>query len=115
MGSRKKSSETGEGVLYAPPLDATLESKEAYMCHIATLEAERRILDGTASPSILVHYLKLASTHQQQINEKTENEIRLLEAKAAAVNAESREGEDYDRVMAALGRCSPSAEVDGFN
>lgn len=115
MGKKKQFTELNEGVLTAPPIIETPEQREAYMCHIATMEAERRILDGSASPSILVHYLKLASTHQQQINRKTESEITLIESKAKAVDAESHEAEDYDRVIAAIQRCSPQNEVDGFN
>lgn len=46
--------------------------------------AEKQLLDGTASPSVITHYLKLASGRERLEREKLERENEVLRAKAEA-------------------------------
>lgn len=52
--------------------------------------AEKKLLDGTASNQLIVHYLKLASTREQLEKAKIEKEIAQLEAKTNAIQSTAR-------------------------
>lgn len=80
----------------------TPEERENQLCAEAIDLAERKILDGTASPSIIVHFLKLASTKQQLEVEKLKSETEFLKAKAEAVQANQRSEELYAEAIAAM-------------
>ena len=75
----------------------TPEEQENRLIAEATDLAERKILDGTASPQIVVHYLKLGTA-----NEKLQEENRLLKAKTANLESQKRSEEFYQKVLAAM-------------
>ena len=52
--------------------------------------AEKQLLDGTASPSVLTHYLKLGTSREQLEQERLRRENVVLEAKAEAYASNAR-------------------------
>lgn len=81
----------------------TPEAKENEMIALATKEAERRLRDGTASPQIIVHYLKLGSTRTELEREKLKAENKLLQAKTEALESAQRIEELYENAIGAFG------------
>ncbi|MBQ8237916.1 MAG: hypothetical protein IJZ39_07210 [Oscillospiraceae bacterium] len=78
------------------------ESEEQQMINLAVKVAKQRMLDGTASSQIIVHYLKLATENTQLEREKLRSENKLLDAKAEAIQSQKRDEELYQEVLDAL-------------
>lgn len=93
-----------------PPAQ-TPEARENQLIAAAVNLAEKQLLDGTASPSVITHFLKLASTKDQLEQEKLRRETELLRAKADAVQSNQRSEELYAEAIAAMRRYS-GAEND---
>lgn len=74
----------------------TIEARENQLISLAVDEAEKRIRDGRASDSLIVHYLKLGTRKAQLEREKLENENELLRAKTEAIES-SKESEKLYR------------------
>lgn len=70
----------------APAL--TPEARENQLIAAAIDLAEEKILDGTASSTIIVHYLKLGSTKAKLENEKLKEENKLLRAKTEVIESQ---------------------------
>lgn len=90
----------------------TDEAREQQLIAMAINEAERRIMDGTASSQILCHYLKLGSTREKQELKLKEKELELMEAKTAAIKAEQTNAEMYENAIAAMIRYSGHQDED---
>lgn len=88
------------------PPAMTPEARENQLIALATDLAEQQLIDGTASPSVITHFLKLASTRQQLELEKMRSETELLRAKADAVQSNQRSEELYAEAIAAMRRYS---------
>lgn len=67
------------------PAAKTMEDRENQMISLAVDLAEQQLMQGTASPSVIVHYLKLGSTREQLEKAKIEKETAMLNAKANAL------------------------------
>lgn len=80
----------------------TSEARENQLMALATDLAEQQLRDGTASPSVITHFLKLASTKQQLEIEKLKSETEFLKAKAEAVQSNQRSEELYSEAIAAM-------------
>lgn len=80
----------------------TLEARENQLMALATDLAEKQMREGTASPSVITHFLKLASTKQQLEIEKLKSETEFLKAKAEAVQSNQRSEELYSEAIAAM-------------
>jgi|SRR5690606_2842462 len=63
----------------------TPEAREQQLVSLAVDLAERQLRDGTASPSIINHYLKIASNRETLEREILEKQVRLIEAKASSI------------------------------
>lgn len=81
----------------------TPEARENQMINLATDEAERRLRDGTASPQIIVHFLKLGSTKMELEREKLKAENKLLNAKTDVLESAQRIEELYKDAIGAFG------------
>lgn len=68
----------------------TLEDREDRMIAMAVDLTEQRLMNGTASNQMILHYLKLGSTREQLEKEKLRKENELLRAKTEAIES----GED---------------------
>lgn len=85
---------------YAPA--KTPEARENQLISAAVDLAERQLLEGTASPSVITHYLRLGSTKERLEKEKLENENALLRAKTQAIESDKRLESLFSDAVAAL-------------
>lgn len=102
MGSRTKKSSQGVQRNHAPALDP--EARQAQMISYAINCAEQQLKDGTASPSVICHYLKLGTTTAQLEKEKLELENRLLVAKTEAIQSSKEIEKMYAEAMSSFRR-----------
>ena len=65
----------------------TPEAQENRMISLAVDLAEKKLLDGTAPSTVIVHYLKLGSMKEQLELEKLKKENELLHAKTEALQS----------------------------
>jgi len=70
------------------------ESKENRLIHLATNLAEKQLMDGTAAPSVINHFLKLATSRERLEQEILEKQAKLIEAKASSI----AEGKDAEKL-----------------
>lgn len=76
--------------------------RENQLIALATDAAERQLRDGTASPTVITHYLKLGTEKYKYENEKLRNENKMLEAKTDAIESQQKSEELYGEVIAAF-------------
>lgn len=88
------------------PPAMTPEARENQLIAAAVDLAEQQLRDGTASPSVITHFLKLASTKQQLEIEKLKSETEFLRAKADTLQSNQRSEELYAEAIAAMRRYS---------
>lgn len=69
------------------------EARELQLVNLAVDLAERQLRDGTASPSTINHFLKIASRRDVLEREILEKQSRLIEAKAQSINRD-KDAED---------------------
>lgn len=78
------------------------EAREQQIISLAIDEAERQILNHTASSQVLTHFLKLATEKARLERAKLESEIELLEAKGEAYKSQAHMDELYTEVLHAF-------------
>lgn len=71
---------------------STPENREQQLVNLAVGLAEKQLRDGTASPSVINHFLKIASTRESIEKEMLKKQAELIEAKASNINRD-REAE----------------------
>lgn len=71
----------------------TPEAREKQLVNLAVDLAEKQLRDGSASPSVINHFLKIASSRDVLEREILEKQSRLIEAKATSLS-NNREAED---------------------
>lgn len=71
----------------------TPEGRENQLISLAMDAAEKQLRDGTASPSVITHFLKQASTRNELEKELIKNQNRLAAAKAEAIDKVSENGD----------------------
>ena len=69
------------------------EAREQQLVSLAVDLAEKQLRDGTASPSVIGHFLKIASSRETIEREMLQKQSALIEAKAQNINKD-REAED---------------------
>jgi len=82
------------------------DERENQLISLAVNLAEQKLLDGTASNQLIVHYLKLGSTKERLEKEKLENENELLRAKTEAIDSQKRQEALYEEAIKAITRYS---------
>jgi len=99
MATRKKSEgETKRS--YAP--GRTSDEITNRNISLAVNLAAKQLEEGTASPLVIAHYLKLGSPTAQLEQEKLRNENKLVEAKITSLESSQRAEEAYIEVIKAL-------------
>jgi hypothetical protein len=87
----------------ARPLPAdSPEARENQLISAAVNLAERQLLEGTASPSVITHYLRLASGRERLEREKLERENEVLRAKAEAYESNKKLEDLYAQAIEAM-------------
>jgi EAL domain-containing protein (putative c-di-GMP-specific phosphodiesterase class I) len=64
---------------------STPEGREQQLISLAVNLAEKQLRDGSASPSVINHYLKMASRRESLEREILERQSKLIEAKAESI------------------------------
>lgn len=93
-----------------PPAAITPEDRESQLIAAAVNLAEKQLREGTASPSVITHYLRLASGKERLEREKLERENELLRAKAEAYESSKKTEELYANAIKAMRSYSGATE-----
>lgn len=80
----------------------TRESRENQLIALATNLVEKRLRDGSATSSEILHYLKLGTTREQLEQERIRHENELSQAKANKIRADQESVEKIDEVLKAI-------------
>lgn len=89
------------------------EQQENRLVTLAVRRAEEMLEDGTAPPSVIVHYLKLGTSREKLEQEKLQAENEMLKAKAEALAATARGEEMYQEVLTAFRSYAIGGDDDG--
>lgn len=89
----------------------TPESRENRLCSMALDVAERQMAEGTASPLVIAHFLRIGSQRAILEQEKLRTETALMNAKKTAIEAEEKEDELYQGVIDAMRRYTRSSDI----
>ena len=85
------------------------DSREKQLIALAVNLAEKQLIDGTASPSVINHYLKLGSTREAVEREILANQAKLFGAKADAIQSTQDAGESARQAIEAMRNYSSSS------
>lgn len=97
----------GEGY---KPIDPGARTQQ--MISLAVDLAEKRLRDGTATSQIVEHYLRLAAKKTDLEVQIAEQQLALIKAKTAAIEAENSEKRDYAKVLEAMREYNGVGEYD---
>lgn len=86
------------------PPALTPEDREQQLIALAEDLAEKKLRDGTASPQIIVHYLKLATAKADLEVEKLKKETELLETKNQVIKSQEHAEQLYQEAIDAIAR-----------
>lgn len=78
------------------------EAREQQLVNLAVQLAEKQLRDGTASPSIINHYLKMASRREVIEREILEKQAKLIDAKTQTIVKEKEQEEVARRAIEAM-------------
>ena len=90
----------------------TSEAREQQLIAKAERLAEKKLEDGTASPQIIVHYLRLGTTRERIEKEILERQKELITAKTEALQAAAKIDSLYEEAMKMFKRYNGGDESD---
>lgn len=82
------------------------------MANLAVQLAEKQLRDGSASPTVVVHYLKLATLEHEIQMQKLENEAKLAAARADAIASNENIAKLYGDAIKYFGSYQTGEDVD---
>jgi len=80
----------------------TDKGQEDMLIALAEKEAEKRLRDGTASNSLILHYLREGSEKTKLERQKLESENELLKAKKTTLDIAAKDHDQLARVLDAF-------------
>lgn len=80
----------------------TADQRERQMVDLAVDLAEQQLLDGTASASVITHYLKLGTTRERLEQERLAAENTLLKTKVNVLESSQKTEELYREALEAM-------------
>lgn len=95
------------------PPGKSVEAREKQLIDLAINLAEKQLEDGTASPSVVTHFLKLATVREQLEREGLEQENTLKRARTDAIESATRVEALYSEAMDAI-RGYRGTDGEGF-
>ena len=101
MARPKQEPEVPRRIPRRPPA-TTPEQRERQLIAQATDLAEKQMRQGSASPTIITHYLKLGSTREKLERERLERENDLLRAKVEQLASAKNIEQLYDEAIKAM-------------
>ena len=93
----------------------TPEADENQLISLSIDAAKKMLLDGNAPTSIVLHYLKLATSRERLEREIMERQKELMEAKKQALESQAKVEQLYADAMRAMQRYSGYGEEDNDN
>lgn len=99
---KRKAKSLNESTNYKTRPALTPEARENQLIALAMNVAEQQMLDGTASPQLIAHFLKAGSTKGRFEVEKLRRENELLEAKTESIRSAKRTEELYANALDAM-------------
>lgn len=99
---------SSEGPKKKRPPAASPEEQENRMIYYANQMAEEQLRNGTAPPSLVLHYVKLGADKEKRELEKDvlRSNKKLLEARAEQIDSSRRNEELYENAINAMRRYS---------
>lgn len=91
------------------------EARENQLIAAAMDLAEQQILDGTASPSVITHFLKLGSTKESLEKEMLDRKIDLVSAQTESLHSSQRIEELYSEAINAMRLYNGQSEMNAEN
>jgi hypothetical protein len=88
--------------LRKPHPAATPEERDEQLISLAYDRAEQQLMDGTASPLVIAHFLKLGTLKYKQETKKLESDNELLKAKTGAIKAAEANSQMLSDVIKAM-------------
>ena len=88
----------------------TPEADENQLISLSIDAAKKMLLEGKAPTSIVLHYLKLATTRERLEREIMEKEMELKDAKIQALESQAKVEQLYADAMRAMQRYSGYGE-----
>lgn len=88
----------------------TPENRELQLAALATDLAERQLRDGTASPSVITHFLKMGSPRELMERTNMARQNDLAEAKAEALRSERQVAAMISEAMDAFRSYAPTSQ-----
>lgn len=100
MAGRRNSSDQPCVRPRAPAPDPA--AREQQLISMAMDRAEQKFKDGTASDSLTIHFLRLATTRAELEKKKIEHEIMKMNAQTGAIESGQRAEELFAKAMDAM-------------
>lgn len=94
-------------------LALTREARQAQLIAKAERLAEKKLEDGTASPQIIVHYLRLATAREEKELAILEQKQKLMTAQTEAIEAAQRIESLYEDAMTMFKKYNGDTSEDG--
>jgi uncharacterized protein YlxW (UPF0749 family) len=110
MATKKKNDEK---VARRKPPALTLEARENQLIAKAVDEAEKRIENGTASDSLLIHWLRQGTVKMQLEKEKLQADVELARAKSDSITAAKQQTELAAEAIKAMKLYTGQADIYG--
>jgi len=80
----------------------TPEAREQQLINLAMNAAEEKLRNGTASNSIIVHFLKLGTAKAELEKAKLQADVELAEAKTEGIKQQAKVEELYAKAIGAM-------------
>ncbi len=86
------------------------EDQEQYLVNLAMSVAEEQMREGTASPSIITHFLKLGSAREKKEQALVEYRAELLKSQAENIKSNERSEEVTQQALDAFKSYAPTKD-----
>ena len=102
----------GKQAKQSRPPALTQEAVERRCMDSAYSLAQQQLDDGTASPSVIVHFLKMGTARAQLEQEKLRKETELLQTKKIAIEETKNMEQMFSEAIAAMKRYQGYSEEE---
>ena len=90
------------------------EARESYLINLAMDNAEKQLLDGTASSQVVAHFLKLGTEKAKLERENLAHQNQLIKAKTEALESAKRIEELYSEALNAMRNYGGQGDSDEY-
>ena len=97
------------------PQSRNPETKLNYLTNLAVDEAEKRILNGTATSQLLVTLINLGTQKMKMELEKMKMDLQVSDAKISQMKSQQTDGELYEQALKAFASYKGEEVEDNFD